>query len=338
MMLAFVDAAVAEGVTADTACNFLGLTLRSVQRWRRKPEDCRAGPKTSPPNQLTRAERRRIVKVATSREYRELPPEQIVARLADKDEYVASASSFRRELKKKGLLTRRGRAKAPKGTKTARHVATGPRQVWTWDITYLNAARRGEFYRLYLVVDIWSRKIVGWRVEEDELSELASKMLQAACEREGVDPGELVFHADNGAAMRGSTLLAQMRSLGIMPSFTRPGTPSENAFSESLFRTLKYRPSYPQRPFASLEDARRWVASFVAWYNSEHLHSALSYVTPEDRHEGLDKDILARRREVYRRAKARHPERWSGDIRKWESPLTVKLNPIKHKGHKAAIT
>ena len=245
MTLEFVDAAVAEGVRAKAACDFLGISLRSVQRWRDKPEDGRSGPKTSPPNQLTRAERRRVVKVATLPEYRDLPPEQIVAQLADKDEYVASEASFRRVLKKAGLLPHRGRAKAPKGNKTARHVATAPRQVWTWDITYLSAARRGEFYRLYLVVDIWSRKIVGYRVEEEELSDLAAEMLQQACTREAIDPGDLVFHSDNGPAMRGSTLLAKMRELGVAASFTRPGTPSENAFSESLFRTLKYRPACP---------------------------------------------------------------------------------------------
>lgn len=336
MTLAFVDAAVDEGVRAETACEFLGLSLRSVQRWRDKPEDGRAGPKTPPPNQLSHAERRRIIKVATQRDYRDLPPEQIVARLADKGEYIASEATFRRVLKKAGLLARRGRAKAPKGSKTARHVAKRPGQVWTWDITYLHAARRGEFYRLYLVVDIWSRKIVGWRVEEEELSDLAAKMLEDACKREGIDADSLVFHSDNGSAMRGSTLLAKMRELGVAASFTRPGTPSENAFSESLFRTLKYRPAYPQKAFSSLEDARTWVAGFITWYNTEHLHSALSYVTPEDRHEGRDRAILARRREVYRLAKVRHPERWTGAIRKWKGPKTVKLNPDKRKGRQKA--
>jgi putative transposase len=336
MTLAFVDAAIAQGVRAEAACDFLGLALRSVQRWRDKPEDGRAGPKTSPTNQLSRAERRRIIKVATQREHRDLPPEQIVARLADKGEYIGSEATFRRVLKKAGLLVRRGRAKAPKGNKTARHVAKGPRQVWTWDITYLNAARRGEHYRLYLVVDIWSRKIVGWRVEDEELSDLAANMLEDACAREGVASDSLVFHSDNGSVMRGSTLLAKMRELGVAASFTRPGTPSENAFSEALFRTLKYRPAYPQKAFPSLEAARTWVAEFVTWYNTEHLHSSLAHVTPEDRHEGRDAAILARRREVYRLAKARHPERWSGAIRKWEAPETVKLNPDKRKSRKKA--
>jgi putative transposase len=336
MTLEFVDAAVAQGVRAEAACDVLGLALRSVQRWRDKPEDGRAGPKTTPPNQLSRAERRRIIKVATQREYRDLPPEQIVARLVDKGEYIGSEATFRRVLKKAGLLARRGRAKAPKGSKTARHVAKGPRQVWTWDITYLNAARRGDYYRLYLVVDIWSRKIVGWRVEEEELSELAATMLEDACAREGINADSLVFHADNGSAMRGSTLLAKMRELGVVASFTRPGTPSENAFSESLFRTLKYRPAYPQKAFPSLDAARTWVTEFVAWYNTEHLHSALALVTPEARHERRDRAILAHRREVYRLAKARHPERWTGAIRKWEAPETVSLNPDKRKGRKKA--
>jgi transposase InsO family protein len=188
---------------------------------------------------------------------------------------------------------------------------------------------RGVFYYLYLVVDVYSRKIVAARVYGEESPLHSAALIQEAVDREGVDAGDLVLHADNGGPMKGSTMLATLQRLGIISSFSRPSVSDDNPFSEALFRTLKYHPGYPRKPFADIESARRWVAGFEAWYNHEHLHSGIRYVTPSDRHAGRDKTILARRACVYRAARRRAPRRWTGATRDWTPIGAVYLNPIK---------
>ncbi len=199
--------------------------------------------------------------------------------------------------------------------------------MWSWDITCLAAAIRGTFYRLYMVEDIFSRKIVGWEIHEQESAVHASSLISKACLREGIQSGDLVLHADNGGAMKGATMLATLQRLGVVPSFSRPSVSDDNPYSEALFRTLKYVPNYPDKPFESLESAREWVHVFVAWYNEDHRHSAIGFVTPAQRHRGEDADILVARKAVYEQAKARHPERWSGMTRDWSRKEVVWLNP-----------
>jgi transposase InsO family protein len=171
---------------------------------------------------------------------------------------------------------------------TTVHRAVRPNQVWSWDITYLSTVIRGRFLRLYLVMDVWSRRIVSWDVHDDESAECAAKLIQRICQESGLDPNGLVLHSDNGQAMRGHTLIATLQWLGITPSFSRPHVCNDNPYSEALFRTLKHTPAYPRLPFASCEAARQWVARFVTWYNTEHRHSAIRYVTPDQRHGGAD--------------------------------------------------
>jgi len=207
-------------------------------------------------------------------------------------------------------------------------VARAPNRVWCWDITYLRSSVRGVFYFLYLVVDVYSRKIVGWSLHAEESQDFAVDMIDAAIRREDVPEDALVLHADNGGPMKGSTMLATLQRLGIIPSFSRPSVSDDNAFIEALFRTMKYRPGYPRKPFASIEAASRWVEDFVAWYNDEHLHSAIRYVTPSDRHAGRDVAILANRREVYGSAKKRTPRRWTGETRNWTPVGPVHLNRL----------
>jgi len=182
------------------------------------------------------------------------------------------------------------------------------------------------FYYLYLVVDVWSRKVVGRSVHEVESTELAAQLIERACADEGTRPG-LVLHSDNGAPMKGATMLAKLRDLGVLTSFSRPRVSNDNPFSESLFRTAKYRPEFPRGCFASLEAAREWVEWFVRWYNTEHRHSGIKFVTPEERHDGRDVEILRERKAVYQMARARHPERWTGSTRDWSPIEEVRLNP-----------
>ncbi len=330
MILSLVDTAVESGARRAEACARLDIDPRTLERWRASGtlEDGRRGPRKAPHNKLSEAEQERLLAVATSEPYRDLSPKQIVPRLADACDYVGSESTIYRVLRACKLMAHRGKAKPPVSRPRAEHVASGPCQVWSWDITYLRTEVRGQYFYLYLMMDVWSRKIVGFVVHDAECTDLASALLRYAVECEGCDGEKLVLHADNGGPMKGATLKATMESLGVIASYSRPRVSDDNAFSEALFRTVKYRPEYPSKAFASLEAARVWVTAFVAWYNDVHFHSGIGYVTPSARHEGRDVAVLAGRRAVYEGAHDRHPERWSGNIRPWLAPATVRLNPL----------
>ncbi len=188
----------------------------------------------------------------------------------------------------------------------------------------------GAVLSLYLVVDVWSRKIVGFCVEEFECMEVSSRLITSISERLGIKPGTLVLHADNGSPMKGSTMLATLENLGVAASFSRPSVSNDNPFSESLFGTMKSRPSYPHNPFRSMAEARMWVEAFVNWYNQVYLHSAIGFVAPEDRHTGRDTDILNNRDSLFKNPRKRHPERWNGSTHDWSRNEVVKLNPGKN--------
>ncbi len=335
MILGLVDEAVEAGARQQLACELIGLSARSLERWRAKDigDDHRHGPKTTPGNKLSEVERQRVLEIVNSPEYRSLSPKQIVPRLADQGIYIASESTIYRILAAAEQNAHREPSKPRKRHKPSEYLAYGPLEVFSWDITYLRSAVRGEYYYLYLVMDIWSRKIIGWRVERTESMDYSSELIKAICNELGVDPEGIVLHSDNGGPMKGSTMLATLQVLGIVASFSRPQVSDDNPYSESLFRTLKYRPWFPNRPFQSLEEARAWVSAFVVWYNDEHLHSSISYVTPSDRHDGQDVEILTQRRKVWEEAKRRHPERWSRATRKWDRVQVVKLNPDAETNH-----
>ena len=334
MCIELVNEAVDAGARRYKACDILGISVRTLQRWEKEPEgeDQRQGPKSKPENSLSEAEKQLIIAVATSPGFRDLSPSQIVPILAEKGVYIGSEASFYRVLREHRLLAHRNRARPSRNSKPKEYVATGPNQVWSWDITYLRSSVRGKFYYLYLVVDVWSRMIVGWSVYEEESAQLASVLIQEACLRYGVDPEKLVLHSDNGGPMKGATMLATLQWLGIIPSFSRPSVSNDNPYSEALFKTLKYRPEYPSKPFEDLKAAESWVREFVSWYNFEHRHSGINFVTPASRHSGEDELILEKRKEVYEEAKKKNPVRWaSGKIRNWEPIQEVALNPLKRK-------
>jgi putative transposase len=232
-------------------------------------------------------------------------------------------------LKARDLLAHRGRAQPPRNERPKALVATRPNQVWSWDITYLRSSVKGRYFYLYLVMDIYSRKILSWRVEKAQLCSRAAGLIEETCASEGVKQDELFIHSDNGGPMRGSTMLATLQRLGVIPSFSRPHVSNDNAFSEALFKTLKYSALYPGKPFENLEAARNWVDRFVAWYNHEHRHSQIAYVTPQARYLGKDTLILEKRAATYLEARKTHPERWGGHaIRKWEAKPFEILNPL----------
>jgi len=313
----------------ERACETVGLSVRTMQRWHKQAggDDARMGPRTVPSNKLNPSERKRILDTVNSPEYKELSPKQIVPRLADQGKYIGSESSMYRILKEEDQLKHREPSQPARRHKPTEYVATGPCQVWSWDITYLRSSVRGTFFYLYMIMDIWSRKIVGWDVQAVESMEWASLLVDRSCRDLGVDPEGLILHSDNGGPMKGSTMLATLQRLGVVPSFSRPRVSDDNPFSEALFRTLKYRPEYPSKPFEALEQTWQWVAGFVRWYNTEHLHSAIRFVTPDDQHSGREQAILAQRRCVYEKARRRNPRRWTGQIRNWNPVGPVILNP-----------
>jgi len=328
-VIVLLNESLTAGARRAKACEVLGLSERTLQRWQTGEAvrcDQRPLRDYQPPHKLTAIERAEVLAVANSDEFGHLPPSQIVPRLADQGSYLASESTFYRILREeKQLAHRRSERPAQTRTKPRAVCATAPNQLYSWDITYLPSLIRGQFFYLYLFVDIFSRKIVGWQVYEEENSTLAGELLRDLCRREGIQAEQLILHSDNGSPMKGSTMLATLQQLGVMPSFSRPSVSNDNPYSESLFKTLKYRPKYPLKPFADVTEARQWVTGIVEWYNHEHRHSAIRFVTPAQRHEGLDDNLLDNRKAVYEAARAKHPKRWSGCSRNWKKILVVYL-------------
>lgn len=333
LAIRLIDEAVTDGAREFKACEVLNISQRTLFRWRSKntpDEDQRPHAiRPEPSNKLTRQEKERIIEVVNSPEYKSLPPSQIVPALADKGEYIASESTMYKVLKEYSMQHHRGLSKAPVKRTISTHYADGPNQVWMWDITYMPAGIKGKYYYLYLILDLYSRKIISWEVYEKESADYASKLVRRAfmSENRTKDMKPLVLHSDNGSPMKGATLLETLIMLGVMPSNSRPRVSNDNAYAEAIFKTLKYRPGYPRKGLASLEDARTWVLKFARWYNKEHHHSGLNFLTPEQRHNGLGQAVLANRKAVYEAAKLKNPNRWSRNIRNWDLEERVWLNP-----------
>ena len=199
-------------------------------------------------------------------------------RLADEQRYLASESTLHRVLREEGQLTHRAASKPAVARPKPEHVATEPNRVWSWDITWLPTTVRGAYLYLYLIMDVWSRRIVGWRIADRESADVAAALITRACSEGNVDPRGLVLHADNGTPMRGSTMISTLQWLGVIPSFSRPHVSDDNPYSEALFRTLKHTPAYPRLPFADLASANRWVARFIDWYNGVNGNPKLTHL------------------------------------------------------------
>lgn len=332
-----IEEAVTAGARQRKACEILEISARTYQRWTLEAtviSDCRPGAQRPVPvNKLSAEERQEILEIANSPVFRSLPPSQIVPALADQGRYLASESSFYRIFREANQQHHRGRSDKPQRKPLSTHCATGPNQVWCWDITWLPGPARGVFYYLYLILDLYSRKVIAWEIYEREASDLAAPLIHRACLLESIAARPLVLHSDNGSPMKGASMLETLRRLGVTPSFSRPRVSNDNAYAESLFRTCKYRPDYPVNGFATIKEAREWVLSFSRWYNTEHKHSGLKFTTPEQRHVGEADVIVERRKAVYHEARTRHPNRWTGKIRNWDLPEKVWLNPEKEQSN-----
>jgi putative transposase len=324
-----------DGARLRLACAIAGIDERTLQRWKaqdglmrgdRRPD----APRPPPGHALSADERADVLRIANEPRFADVPPARIVPMLADEDVYVASESTFHRVLRENGQTTRRGRARAPRKTRPpTTHIATAPGQVWCWDMTYLPAIVAGRWFHLYLILDLYSRKIVGWEVHDRDDADHAAHLVRRTALAEGIAArvAKPVLHGDNGATLKATTVLAMLQWLGIKPSYSRPRVSDDNAYAEALFRTAKYRPEFPVKGFADLDAARAWAMDFVRWYNVEHRHSGLRYVSPAQRHAGGDQAILAARHALYTSARERHPARWSGNTRNWSPIGAVTLNP-----------
>ncbi len=320
------------GARREKCCELLELSIRTLERWEQNPEieDGRKGPHHSP-HALSSEEKDLIIAVANSEKYRDLSPAKIVPTLADEGKYIASESSFFRVLRSEKMMSHRSNSSPRKVAPPEELKATMPNEIWSWDITYLKTAIRGKFYYLYLPMDVFSRMIVHWEIHEFENSDLSSLMIENACLKNNVTKDQVVLHSDNGGPMKGATMLATLQRIGVVPSFSRPSVSNDNPYSESLFKTLKYCPQYPEKGFESLEGAKAWMTKFVHWYNQIHLHSSIKFVTPYSRHYGQDAEVLQKRKIVYAAAKAKNPKRWSRQTRCWDQDNQVFLNPRKVK-------
>ena len=330
---ALVDEAVQSGARQKVACKLVGITARTYQRWNqgeKLSKDQRCYNNAPVHNKLSVLVQQEILTVINQPEYRTLTPYQIVPTLLDKGRYIASESSFYRVMRAHNQLKHRGKETSAQRKKPKPLIANGPNEIYSWDITYLLSPIKGEYYYLYMVMDVYSRKIVGSQVYDCESSSYAADLIQDIVFREKIDRDQLVIHSDNGSPMKGATLRAKMIDLAIAPSYSRPRVSNDNPYSESLFKTVKYHYTFPESPFTNLYEARNWVNGFVLWFNNKHQHSGIKFVTPNQRHNGQDKAILKTRKEVIEKAKMRHPERWNGRETRNLTPIgSVHLNPGK---------
>jgi len=265
----------ASGAGLVRACGEIGICLRTLKRWRKAligdggGHDRRKGSPRRVLHRLSEEERQRILLTCNQAEYASLPTGQIVPALADQGLYIGSESSFYRVLHTHGQVQRRDRARPPQEPRAVPRLRTaGANQVWSWDITYLLTTVRGIWLYLYLVIDVWSRKVVAWDVHERGDPAIAADLVSRASLRERISKTRkqpLILHADNGNAMGAATLESRLEELGVLRSFSRRRVSNDNPYSESLFRTVRYRPDYPRKPFASKDQACQWVAGFVDW-------------------------------------------------------------------------
>ena len=325
----------AAGARLRLACELAGIDLRTLQRWKANEGlvsgDGRAqAVRPVPSHALSEVERAQLLRVANEPRFASVPPARIVPMLADEGVYLASESTFSRVLRAQGQSAHRGRAKKPRAVRPpTTHIATETRQVWCWDMTYLPSIVLGRWFYLYLILDLYSRKIVGWEVHDSDDCDHAAHLVRRTALAEGIATmlAKPVLHGDNGSTLKATTVLAMLNWLGVKPSYSRPRVSDDNAYAESLFRTAKYRPEFPVKGFANLQEARTWAAGFVRWYNFEHRHSGIRYVSPAQRHAGEDHAILAARHDLYSRTRVLNPARWSGNTRNWAPIGAVTLNP-----------
>ncbi len=327
-MTAIAEAAPEVGVRA--ACGALGVARASFYR-AQQPQVVPVQRKV-PPRALSSEERIKVLDVLHSERFVDTSPAEAWATLLDEETYMCSVRTMYRILEDhQEVRERRNQLRHPNYSKP-QLLATAPNQVWSWDITKLLGPAKWTYFYLYVIMDIFSRYTVGWMVAQRESAMLAQRLIDATYEKEAIEPGQLLIHADRGPSMTSKTVAHLMADLGITKSHSRPYTSTDNPFSESQFRTMKYRPEFPDR-FGCVQDARTFGQTFFHWYNFDHHHSGIGYLTPAAVHHGLAETIITARTAALERAYAANPDRFvKGKPRPPAVPSAVWINPPEESG------
>ena len=306
-----ITASLAQEVGVRAACCSLDVSRAGFYRWRH-PKEKEPSYRLSP-LALSFEERSEVLDVLHADRFIDKAPREIYAALLDEKSYLCSVRTMYRILEKEDeLKERRRQVSRPQYTKPE-ILARAPNEAWSWDITKLKGPVKWTYYYLYVILDIYSRYVVGWMVAHRELSALARKLIAETCGKQMIQPDQLLIHADRGSSMTSKPVALLMADLGVTKSHSRPSVSYDNPYSESQFKTMKYRPEFPQR-FGSIQDTRAFCQTFFPWYNTEHYHSGLGLLTPEDVHYGRAHRIIEDRRDVLRAAYEKHPVRFKGRI------------------------
>jgi putative transposase len=307
------------------ACRALGVPRATLYRHLRPAAARPARP--APARALTAAERQAVLEALHAERFRDKAPAEVYATLIDEGVYLCSIRTMHRILARNGeLKERRNQLRHPQYSKPEL-LATAPNRVWSWDITKLLGPAKWTYFHLYVILDIFSRYAVGWMVAPRETAELASRLIAETCAKQGIAAGDLTIHADRGTSMTSKPVALLMADLGVTKTHSRPHVSDDNPYSESQFKTMKYRPEFPER-FGSIEDARAFCRKFFAWYNQEHRHSGIAMLTPQMLHYGMAVEIIEKRQTVLDQAYARNPERFTHNPPKHPpKPTAVWINP-----------
>ena len=318
------------GISIASACRVLSLSRATFYRGRNANpvvETAVLRPCRVPGRGLSVLEQERVLDELHSERFMDLAPPQVYATLLDEGNYLCSISTMYRLLRKRGEVVERRRLRAHTPAKRPELLATGPNQVWSWDITKLKGPRKWSYYYLYVILDVFSRCVVGWCIAERENAQIAEALIQETVLREGIQPGMLTIHADRGSAMTSTTVAELLIDLGVTKSHSRPHTSNDNPFSESHFKTMKYRPQVPDR-FESVEEARALFRDLFCWYNHQHRHSGLALLSPATVHAGKGEGAIKARGKVLDAAYATHPERFVKNPPQPDAlPQSVWINP-----------
>jgi putative transposase len=313
-----------EHVSISAACQALGVPRSSFYRARQPKRAPK--PRPTPERALKPQEKEQVRQVLNSEPFQDSAPREVYAALLDQGQYLCSWSTMYRILKERDLVCeRRNQLRHPTYTKPEL-LATGPNQLWSWDITKLRGPAKWTYFYLYTILDVFSRYVVGWLIAERESASQAEHLIGETCAKQGIEPDQLTLHADRGSAMISKTVALLLADLGVTKTHSRPHVSNDNPYSESQFKTMKYRPGYPDR-FGSIQDARAWARPFFHWYNHQHYHTGLALLTPATVHYGQAQAVLERRQETLQAAYAAHPERFvRGAPRPPSLPTAVWIN------------
>lgn len=338
-MIAAIGQLADQGVTVSRASGALGLPRSTYYRGQRRPVS-RAEPavRPKPARALSDEERVAVRNLLNSDQFMDRSPRQVYAALLDDGKYYCSVSTMYRILAEHDeVRERRNQLRHPTYSKPEL-LATGPNDLWSWDITKLRGPSTGTYYYLYVILDVYSRYVVGWMIAERESAQLAEQLIAETCAKQGIDPWQLTIHADRGSPMIAKSVALLLADLGVNKSHARPHVPDDNPFSEAQFKTLKYRPDYPDR-FGSLADARGWAQRFFAWYNNDHYHSGLGLLTPAVVHHGRAQAVRHARQQVLQQAYQTHPERFvKGVPTPAKLPAAVWINPPQDPSHSVDLS